>query len=734
MADENGNPYYYIVTEVTGTDPRFTYDSKSVSFDFVGEEAGTYTTTASATFTNVLKSKLSIKKVEEVLGGTRNNMKDITFEVRSGSADGKIEDTVTTGTDGIATTDPLPIKDSNGNAINYYIVETNVSDDYTVAYPTGGDAWGPINLSFAETTDKTSTPVVNRKHETSLTVKKTDQNGTAIAGATFTVQNADDEYAVVSNGTVSWQTEKETLSTNESGQIVLSGIPNGAYTVTEDSVPDAYLSTGSVSGADKGMASTQGALSGEVTLGTLESKTITFKNDQKPVLQFTKSVSGTVSGNFTFELYAANADGTAPAGNSLGSATVAAGGTASFTVDTAGKYFLKETAWPAGVIAPSILHKQSGEGVYVSGTDVYYGPYELKNNETTKATIVNTANTGSLVITKTDAKTNSALAGATFTVSVNASGWSEEMIALLPNGFQEGEGNTYAMTTSATDANGKVTVSGLPLYNGTTPISYTVTEAAAPANYIKSAQTETATPATAANYAASCAFTNAPMAKVVVTKTYFKQWEADSQNRIDYALDGAQIAIFEEVNGVLAQVGATQTTGADGTVTFEGLDGTKTYYVFELSNTKNLGAEGGKSLAGDVNNIIGKSASVATSAYYSATLNLAEQDDNQAEAKLSNVETYVQLTLEKWYYPEDSAGNDISQEKTLLDRAKFHLYRCTLEAYQNAGRSIQKLVDSAAGMEAYRVSDYVYESGVSNNAGPGHGGHRFAGRRLCLLV
>ena len=41
----------------------------------------------------------------------------------------------------------------------------------------------------------------------------------------------------------------------------------------------------------------------------------------------------------------------------------------------------------------------------MSGTDVYYGPYELKNNETTKATIANTANTGSLTIDKTDAKT-----------------------------------------------------------------------------------------------------------------------------------------------------------------------------------------------------------------------------------------------------------------------------------------------------------------------------------------
>ena len=126
-------------------------------------------------------------------------VKGITFEVRSGSATGEKVATITTGKDGVATTAPLPIKDASGKAIDYYVVETNVAADYTTVYPTDGNAtdnaWGPINLSFAETTDKTSTPVVNRKHETSLTVKKTDQSGTAIAGATFTVQNADKSEA-----------------------------------------------------------------------------------------------------------------------------------------------------------------------------------------------------------------------------------------------------------------------------------------------------------------------------------------------------------------------------------------------------------------------------------------------------------------------------------------------------------------------------------------------------------
>ena len=73
--------------------------------------------------------------------------------------------------------------------------------------------------------------------------------------------------------------------------------------------------------------------------------------------------------------------------------------------------------------------------------------------------------------------------------------------------------------------------------------------------------------------------------------------------------------------------------------------------MFELSNTKNLGAEGGKSLAGDVSKIIGQSASDATNAYYSATLNLAEEDDNQAEAKLSNVETYVHSRMWSVLWP-----------------------------------------------------------------------------------
>lgn len=62
VVNENGDLYYYTVVEVADDDARFVYDDAQIAFDFKGEGDGVYTTTASATFTNVLLSKLSFKK------------------------------------------------------------------------------------------------------------------------------------------------------------------------------------------------------------------------------------------------------------------------------------------------------------------------------------------------------------------------------------------------------------------------------------------------------------------------------------------------------------------------------------------------------------------------------------------------------------------------------------------------------------------------------------------------
>ncbi len=756
VRDESGKLYYYKVVEDEGSNASLDYDTTAVSFNFGGGN-GAYTTAASATFTNILKSKLVFQKNEQTLSGTTG--KDgVQFEIWAGkpNAEGSVKvsgDTpVTTANGGVGTTDPLPIRDESG-AIDYYIVEVadqTATEGYTVKYPGGGDYYGPINLSFAATTTAEEA-IVNQKDETQLTVQKTDTAGTPLAGATFTVQNGSDQYAAIdADGKVTWSATETELTTGENGQIVLTAIPNGTYTVTETGVPEGYLLTGAVTGADEGIAITEGALSGQVTLGTLEKKTITFANEKKPALTFTKKVEGNVSGNFTFELYKANADGTAPEGSSLDSQTVTNGQSATFTVDAAGQYFLKETAWPVGVIAPNLIHTQTGDGVYVDATGVYYGPYTLENDETNTQTITNTPNTGSLTITKTDSKTDEPLPGAKFALSVAETGLSNDAKTLLTNfGFKvENSVYTYEYATG-TNANGSLTIPGLPVYDGTTQISYTVTETQAPTGYLLN---ETAKPDITLNrqtdgtYSNSVAFTNDPVATITITKQYYKQWDKDSNPDTyhTYKLANAELAIFEVgEGGTLQQVGTTtQKTGANGQTTFTGLNGTKTYYVFELSNANRLVSEDGRKLGVSVNNIVGKTPEAALKEYYGVSINLnsAEVLNNAGSATLTNVEKYVQFTLDKYYIEEeqkfnpdgtpvlDKDGNkvwvDKNDEHIPLDRAKFVLCRTTAADLSGAGISAGATYSKDGWIDAldgYLVSEYIYESGISTSEGAGPG-------------
>lgn len=123
------------------------------------------------------------------------------------------------------------------------------------------------------------------------------------------------------------------------------------------------------------------------------------------------------------------------------------------------------------------------------------------------------------------------------------------MTILTNAGFAVKSGTFYARTVT-TGTDGAFRATSLPVYNGTNKISYTVTEVAAPANYLLDATSQTQTlEAGESGYAAAMTFTNPPMAKAVITKTYYRQWEQDSGNKVDYALAGAEIAIFEEVDG-----------------------------------------------------------------------------------------------------------------------------------------------------------------------------------------
>ena len=82
VRDESGKLYYYKVVEDKGSNASLDYDAEEVSFNFGGED-GAYTTAASATFTNILKSKLVFQKNEQTLNGTTGKA-GFQFEIGAG--------------------------------------------------------------------------------------------------------------------------------------------------------------------------------------------------------------------------------------------------------------------------------------------------------------------------------------------------------------------------------------------------------------------------------------------------------------------------------------------------------------------------------------------------------------------------------------------------------------------------------------------------------------------------
>ena len=462
--------------------------------------------------------------------------------------------------EGVVNAGALFIHDASGQPIQYYIVETNIGKNHTVLYPNGSaTVWGPLTLDAAPTTDKTGTPVVNQLNQTSLTITKTDSTGTVkVEGAQFTIStevNGKTLYLAKGADGYAFTSESSVFHyTGANGQLVLSGLPTGTYTIRETGVPAGYLPSGSasvlVNGAQQAADTNTVAAGAEenltltFTLNALDTAAATFKNDTPPVIRVSKSLAGNVNlteteNTFQFSVYYATDSGVGAAVTVNGQALQASlngAGTVDFTLPGAGSYYIKESAGSnAAVVYP---HITKPSGAIVTEDGVFYGPYTFQNNTNATAqsnvvSLVNTPNAGELVIQKTNAKTNAALAGATFTVSVPASGLCEYVTdALGELGFQQQDGN-YVLTTQATGSNGQVAVAGLPVYNvasgAYTLLTYTVAEASAPEGYILDTTPQTAQFTLANNlYSASLAFANVPEATITVQKNAYRQWEVDT--------------------------------------------------------------------------------------------------------------------------------------------------------------------------------------------------------------
>ena len=794
VADANGNPYTYKIEEVTPQDdaanPNITYSKESYEFTFWNDTSKNYNATEARTFTNVLQGALTFKKVYQDLTNGQTTAAGATFEVyndiptagATAVASGKSD------ADGLVTFNQLlPIANADG-PIRYYIVETSDTSGYTVVYPGEGSVyWGPVTLDFAPTTNLSAdgTVVVNKTNETSLTILKTDLDGNPLKDAKFTIstkgENGTLYLAQGADGYAFTSADPVEYTTDENGKVVLSGLPTGSYTVAETAVPAGYLFSGSASvtvnntaqEASDTVTAQDGSdqLSLTFALSALDSAAATFQNDERPQIKLTKQLAGkaTISdevNTFQFAVYQRAADGSfvqvmldgQPVGGALANA-----GFLELTLPAAGTYYIGEKAGsnPAIIYPDYIYEEQSTTGVEVVNGEVYYGPYEVKANtdgKTNAITITNTANKGNLVVTKTDAKTGAAIAGASFTVSVPASGLGAYETGLLKAaGFALDAGggtNNYVLTTKPEDCttNG-VTIENLPVFDrdgvdGYAQLTYTVVEATAPKGYIASAEPKTVSLALSNGvYSASLTFANVPQATLNVQKNAYREWEVATGNPREFPFSGgARLAIYKVVSEndeeklklvTENNQAVTVVTDGNGAASFTGLDGMSDYVVVELSNNAgyNAAADLGdgkivdRTFPMNAQALNDESPTKVLATYCAARVNFSGTNASLTQgAELVNLEPYAQLTLRKYYYDLEDTDKE---DQIDLNRAKFLLYRCDATVASNVNSAISELGNGAtpekiqAALAPYieagtvYTDGYVYETGTAPSMGDG---------------
>lgn len=114
-----------------------------------------------------------------------------------------------------------------------------VTDDAAIA---GDGNTNEVTVDFGGTNPLKDTEDIKTY---AIALKKVDQDGKALAGATFQFpfyvkENADTDGAYIYAGTTAGAGLTNTLTTPASGEIVVKGVASGTYTITETVAPNGY--------------------------------------------------------------------------------------------------------------------------------------------------------------------------------------------------------------------------------------------------------------------------------------------------------------------------------------------------------------------------------------------------------------------------------------------------------------------------------------------------------------
>ena len=712
--------YWYRLTENASGDAAFTKDSFVYTWQFQSSDSQT------CDFYNQLHSTLTFAKVQQNLSEDGLGSVDAPdagrgFTLYRKNADGTFSqagDTLNTGSDGKATTGYLPIRDENG-PIEYYLAETPI-DGYAVTYPTAASitadsatiaAWGPILLAEAKTTDKSGTPILNRQRQGQILLYKRQTGHTVnLANAAFSVYYYEPDDAVTKHY-VDGSDATPFVTTAEG--VLVNHLPVGyVYYIQETAAPDGYR-----------LDATPNPDSVAVT-EPLQQSTLYFYDNRKPTLTVVKTVldptaAATVrfSGTFGFSLYRWTGTDMQPVADfaAVTAANATSQSTAPMVVEENGSdYYVAETLYPDNLIPPEVVNNTDA-GQIVGGV-FYYRVSELSDNGTVTLNLQNKLNAGKLVLQKKNAKTNLALAGATFRVSVaNPDVKAQALLALQGFAADPADAALFVKTV-ALGAATSATLTRLPVVNADgSKLVYSVVETAAPSGFRLPDDNAPRTYVLAdlTRYTATSVYADPPYATLKALKLYYKEWESKN-NLLLYPLAGAKLALYLVKDGALAYVNGSETpvgiTDASGQALFENLDGTKTYMVVEMEPPTGYELPTGKSGVSAYADIIGTSTADALSAYNAKTYDLNDAANNaylvDQDGALQNTKPYAQFRITKV---------DADNPSLLLNKAKFTLYSCaqaTLDEYAGMGLTGAALFAAIRDAGLMTHEAYTYETGT----------------------
>ena len=350
--------------------------------------------------------------------------------------------------------------------------------------------------------------VVNERIDGTVSVKKVDETGDALAGATFGLFPVDASGVAASVPVMS-------ATSGSDGIATFTNVHWGVYQVKETSAPEGYTLS------DTALTVTVDAQHLTVAAGTVTDRPITGT-----VILTKTSDDGTPLAGVEFALYPVTKgpDGSTtvadvPAMRALSDAN----GRVSFDSVRYGMYELRETKGLPGYLT---MEKPLGVVVTADGATIDLGQ------------VVNTAERGAIRLLKTDAKTGDPLAGATFAI------------------YRVEEDGTVAEEPSDTQVSG---ADGIVSFENLTVGDYEIRETHAPTGWLVSTDTISAKVSADGQVVDAGRVNNERIRADIIAH------KVDSQTHAGLA--GATFALEREGQQI-----ATATSDADGLVTFKDVE------------------------------------------------------------------------------------------------------------------------------------------------------------------